>query len=278
MRKIKVLFTFIIIGLIMCVTNVKASRVLTPSEYSMLRQLFSEGKVASLTDDEIEYYLSLEPNSINTTHKYYKVTETLNGTISTEVSELEAMMNTNGLVCLGENGEINATSHTTAYKHISISTTYIGSNRSVVWLYTEWLNIPNVKSFDVTGIRLEDAYVISGTQDGTQSYKVGNTMYHINYSYNGTNIKNLDDGFGISMNLVDNGTYFATDISAYIQATSSYAHAYGAYQHAVDNVTLETSKSYTLNSSGFGHVFNFATGAGQYYDNMQGVDISLYYS
>lgn len=262
----------------MCVNSVEAKVVLSSEEYTNMRKVFSEGRIATMTDEELERYLKLDFNNIFTTQKYYRVDQTLNGTISKEVSEAEATLGMNMMENSSKKGLLKGPTHTTSYKTIHISISNMGGNLYDVFLYTEWLGEPNIKSFDVTGIRVEDAYVVSGSQSGTQTYKIGSTYGHVDYSYNGTNINNLSNGFGISMNLVDAASYFSTDITADVIATSNYARVFGAYQHAVQNVSLATSKSYTLNSSGLGNVFNFASGALQYYDNMQGVDIALPYS
>ena len=80
------------------------------------------------------------------------------------------------------------------------------------------------------------------------------------------------------MNLVNGGTEFETDISANVVATSEYAMAYGTYQHAVTDVSLDESQSYTISHNGFGGVLNFATGVQNKYDGMNGISISLSYS
>ena len=79
------------------------------------------------------------------------------------------------------------------------------------------------------------------------------------------------------MNLVNDASYFETDISADIKASNSNATVYGTYQHAVTNVTLEQSHSYNISHNGFGSVLNFATGVQNYYDRMQGVYVELGY-
>ena len=80
------------------------------------------------------------------------------------------------------------------------------------------------------------------------------------------------------LNLINSGVEFYADIEAYVTATSQYAKVYGSYQHAVYNVSLIDSKSYTISGAGLGYVFNFATAVEDLYDGMGGVDISLPYS
>ena len=134
------------------------------------------------------------------------------------------------------------------------------------------------QSFDVTAMRIADGYVVDGSQVGNQMYIKNGTVGLVNYSPNGTNIRKTDNGFGISMNLVNGGTEFETDISATVKATSEYAMAYGTYQHAVTDVSLDESQSYTISHNGFGGVLNFATGVQNKYDRMNGISISLSYS
>ena len=51
--------------------------------------------------------------------------------------------------------------------------------------------------------------------------------------------------------------------------TSFGTYVYGTYQHATTNVSLATSKSYTISSSGLGGVLNHSYSS--YYGGMQGV-------
>ena len=124
-------------------------------------------------------------------------------------------------------------------------------------------------------MRVDGGYVVEGTQDGTQVYWKDGAYDYVDYSWNGTNIRKTDNGFGISMNLVNGASYFETDISANVVTTSSDAVAYGTYQHAVTDVTLNQSQSYTISHNGLGGVLNFTNSVYNYYDRMAGVSISL---
>ena len=77
------------------------------------------------------------------------------------------------------------------------------------------------------------------------------------------------------MNLVNGASYFETDISANVISTSQNAVAYGTYQHAVTDVTLDQSQSYTISHNGLGRVLNFTNSVYNLYDGMTGVSISL---
>ena len=225
-----------------------------------------------MSDEEATQYLSYDLEHVNKVSKYYKVTETTNGTITTEVSKEEAT------TAAENNISTMATYHTTSYKNIEISTMKLNTNVYYVNLTNEWLITPKVKSYDVIAMRVDDATINSGSQRGTQFYIANGVSDTIEYSYNGTNMVLSSNGFGISMNLVDAASSFTCDIDATVTATSQWATVYGSYQHAMTAVTLAKSKSYTISHNGYGKVINFATAVQNDYDNMQGVSISLGYT
>ena len=252
-------------------TNVKAAN-LTEEEYNRLRNVFSETRISLMSDEDAARYLSYDLEHSNKVSKYYKVTETTNGTITTEVSKEEATnaANSNITTC----GSL----HTTSYKNIQITTSKITTNKYSIDLTNEWLITPRVKSYDVIAMRVDDATISTGSQRGTQFYTTSSGSDTVEYSYNGNNMKLSSNGFGISMNLVDAGTGFTCVIEAIATATSQWATVYGSYQHAMTAVTLAKSKSYTISHNGYGKVINFATAVQNDYDNMQGVSISLDYT
>lgn len=141
-----------------------------------------------------------------------------------------------------------------------------------------WLITPRVKSYDVIGMRVDDATIVAGTQKGMQVYTTNGVTDTVNYSYQGTNMVLSSNGFGISMNLVDAASEFTCELEAMTQSTSQWATVYGSYQHAMTAVTLAKSKSYTISHNGYGKVINFATAVQNDYDNMQGVSIELGYT
>lgn len=267
----KIIMTISILLVMIISTNVKAAN-LTEEEYARLRNVFSDARISFMSNEDAARYLSYDLEHTNKVSKYYKVTETTNGTITTEVSKEEAT----------EAAENNispiATYHTTSYKNIEIMTTHTGGNSYQVYMVNTWLITPRVKSYDVIALRVEDATITSGSQLGTQVYGSNGNFDMVNYSYNGTNMVLSSNGFGISMNLVDAASEFACDIEAIVTATSQWATVYGSYQHAMTAVTLAKSKSYTISHNGYGKVINFATAVQNDYDNMQGVSIELGYT
>ncbi len=253
-------------------TNVKGA-TLTDAEYARLRLVFSDLRIATMSDEKAQEYLSYDLEHNKKVSKYFKVTQTTNGTTSTEVTEEEATS------AAKNNTTTRAASHATTYKNIQISTMNGGTNAYIIDLTTLWLISPAIKSYDVIAIRTDDATIIEGTQEGTQAYiyKNGDVGY-VNYSNNGTNMVKASNGFGISMNLVDAAHTYECFITARVRATAEWAEVYGSYQHAATNVTLAQSQAYTISHNGYGKVINFATAVQNHYDGMQGVSIKLDYT
>lgn len=253
-------------------TNVKGA-TLTDAEYARLKLVFSDLRIATMSDEKAQEYLTYDLENTKKVSKYYKVTETTNGTTSTEVTKEEATNATKNI------SAAKGVSHTTTYKNIQISAANGGNNVYLVDLTTLWLISPAIKSYDVIAMRTDDATVVDETQEGTQGYIYKNgTTGHIDYSYNGTNMKIASNGFGISMNLLDAAHRYECFISALVRATTEWAEVYGSYQHAATNVTLAQSQAYTISHNGYGKVINFATAVQNHYDGMQGVSIKLDYT
>ncbi len=271
LKKIIMTISFLLVMIIS--TNVKAAN-LTDEEYARLRNVFSDTRISFMSDEEAARYLSYDLEHSNKVSKYYKVTETTNGTITTEVSKEEAITAAE----TENNISPAATYHTTSYKNIEIYTSQTGTNTYLIYVTNNWLINPRVKSYDVMAMRVDDATISSGTQSGVQFYTTNGITDAVNYSYQGTNMVLSSNGFGISMNLVDAASGFTCEIQAIVTATSQWATVYGSYQHAMTAVTLAQSKSYTISHNGYGKVINFATAVQNDYDNMRGVSIKLGYT
>lgn len=266
---IKVAFTFIILCTLCFGISVKAE--VTEEQYEILSPIFSDLYISLMSDEKIALYTE---NEFTVEQKLYKVTQTANGTYNEEIDL--------GLEDEIRNGTLpsprDVTHYQTTYKKISLIDSGLNNNAHFITIYTQWLIVPVTQSYDVTAMRVEDAYVVENSQDGTQIYIKNGTTGYVNYSPNGTNIRKADNGFGISMNLVNNASYYETDISAVVQATSQYAKVYGTYQHAVTDLSLDDSQSYFISHNGYGRVLNFATGVQHKYDGMNGVYKTLSYS
>lgn len=267
----KIIMTISVLLVMIISTNVKAAN-LTDEEYARLRNVFSDTRISFMSDEDAARYLSYDLEHSNKVSKYYKVTETTNGTITTEVSKEEAT------TAAENNISTRASYHKTSYKNIAITTSKTGTNSYFIYVTNNWLITPRVKSYDVIAMRVDDATISSGTQRGMQAYTTNGITDVVNYSYQGTNMVLSSNGFGISMNLVDAASGFTCEIEAIVTATSQWATVYGSYQHAMTAVTLAQSKSYTISHNGYGKVINFATAVQNDYDNMRGVSIELGYT
>lgn len=154
--------------------------------------------------------------------------------------------------------------HETACKKIVLSGTCTSSKCSMA-LTTNWKCIPGVKSYDVTGVRLASTTFYD--DDITFTYRADNTT---KTTYAGK--KGASNGVGIAIKIPSSGN---------IDYTSMYfdvyprGRVYGTYQHAVQNISLNTALNFTFNSSGYGGVFAWPSSYGQIYDQTSGVYLAL---
>lgn len=169
----------------------------------------------------------------------------------------------------------------TNYKTLSLMVVPFGSKNIdyYVSLDLQWKYIPAVRSYDVIALRFDNMVMNGPSIIGVQSYALSNgDKDAVNYSYLGKNMNYENDGFGISMNVVNDKL---NDLHMYISLdtaiASSTATVYGAYEHAVDNVSLAQSKNYTISAVGMGRVINFVDSVWQHYDDMDGVKVTVPY-
>lgn len=114
---------------------------LTEAEYARLKLVFSDLRIATMSDEDASRYLSYDLENTKKVSKYYRVTKTTNGTTTTEVSEEEATSATENIATRGA-------TYTTTYKNIHISTTPSNiSNTYFIDLTTLWLKSPYIKSY-----------------------------------------------------------------------------------------------------------------------------------
>jgi len=195
MKKVK--FAFLLAVVSLGISSVKAVNI-SSEDYNRLRLVFSEARISTMTEEEIEKYLELDLENVEQSKVYYKGVSRNNESYTwTEVTEDEYN---------NEESEPYSLTVTTNYKTFKLST--ISSNDGdfhYLNLQTNWKVAPAVRSFDVIGFCFYNLAIYDGSQKGLQIYKkVGSSSYDtITYSPNGRNISKQDDGFGISMNLVD---------------------------------------------------------------------------
>lgn len=164
--------------------------------------------------------------------------------------------------------------HETSAKNLSIVVIpYSGSNTDYsITLTAKWKKMPTTKSYDVIAMRLDKFALAPGTALGYQISDGGD----VSYGYLGTNMVYKSNGFGISMNIVDSTKSVlqcVIDADAAIDG-SKHGTVYGAYEHALVNVSLAQSKNYNISAAGMGKVINFVDSVWQKYDDMDGVSMS----
>lgn len=162
----------------------------------------------------------------------------------------------------------------TTSKQLSIVVFDWGNGQYYVKASNEWLSMPKIRNYDVFAMRPDDGFsLVAGTPSGTQYYSTSSTSDSIIYQPNGANTVTKSNGFGMSMNLVDNTDVevFLNTITARVSGSSGTVSA--SYQHCTSkSVTKAQSMDYILNVNGKGGVilFNNPT-IGSYYDGMMGV-------
>lgn len=246
---------------------------ITQTDYNNILKTHPEGYLMSMSQEQYDYLRQFDYSNIETDTKYIESTYNKNlGTTNERYLTEEEYNNINEDVIDSINDGSNYIE--TTYKKLSI---YVSTSTSVHNVSTtcNWKIAPAVRSFDVIGVRFVNYSIVGGSQTGMQTYKVNGNYKYVNYSSTGTNIKVDTLGYGISMNLVNDQIsvlYLTTDVSAVPTSSTSYA-IYGAYQHAKENVSLATSKGYTIGPAGLGGVFVFPYSTVTKYDGMSGVAV-----
>ena len=157
-----------------------------------------------------------------------------------------------------------STSHTTQYKNLKISAAC--SNYCTVSIVLTWLGNPTIRSYDVIGAIISGPSLLSYSYASVSNNT--NTYYYNNFK---TEYSTYHDALGNSV-LLPSGTNLLVN---QIFTTTTGGHIFGSYQHAMQNVSLATSKNYNFSLGGYGSVFSFYGNAVGKYDGMAGVDIAV---
>lgn len=290
MRNVKVSFIAVLLGLsFLLPIGVKASTIInnngieiTEEEYNNFIQLHSHAYIMTMNREQYDKLSSLNYDNVITETKYIATTynPSLNITTETELTEEEyenfVVPEVSGLENVySPNLNSGSVTFETTAKRLTMGFAP-GSYYNYVVLTAAWKYIPTTRVFDVIGFRGDGFSFRNGSQTGTQNYVDASGNYHsINYSWNGTNIKKFDDGYGISMNLV-NPTIQALVLDTSCDVVQDVTHPviFGAYEHAINNsVTLAQSQNYTMGGAGLGGVFVYPYSISSKYDGMSGVQI-----
>ena len=230
--------------------------IITETDYNNILKTHPEGYIMNMSQEQYNYLRSLDYSNIKKETKYLETTTNYNLGTTTERELTESEYNNiNEDNVYSINGNTNYIE--TTYKKLTLSVSTPSSTDHNFTLTCNWKIAPAVRSFDVMGIRFHNYRVVGGSQSGMQTYKVDGKYKAVTYSPTGTNIKVLDNGYGISMNVVDDHVtelYMTIDGTAVKTSSTSWG-IYGSYQHAKENVSLATSKSYTIGGAGLGSVF-----------------------
>lgn len=264
------------ITMIACMPNMVSASVvndngivMSDEEYNNFLKVHTHEYLMVMNQEKYETLKSLDYNTVKSDTKYVETAynSELNITTSKEITE-EEYNHAGAISTYGGTDGIE-----TQYKRLNLTVTDSG-NYSYITNTCTWKMIPSTRSFDVNAIRVANYSIIDGTQDGLQQYTLNGSNKYVAYSWNGTNIKKASNGFGISMNIVNSTvSYLQSTISARATKGSSTRAVYGTYVHATTDVSLATSQSYTISSSGLGYVLNFPYNIMQKYDNMGGVEV-----
>ncbi len=247
-------------------------------DYQKLKNLYNDVSIYMMP---YEKYVDLMSSSINfdNVQKVNKYIFTLcdNNTGECEDTEISEEEYETGNVYVPV--PYKSDTYSTASKALKLTLTDPSDGLVFFTMDNVWspYHLPKVRSFDVIGIRIGNFRVVNGSQLGMQIYETNGEYKSIKYVPNGTNISNQSLGFGISMNIVnDDITQLQNSLEGLLQIDATPAVIYGSYQHAVVDIDLATSKSYTISSGGLGSVFKFSTTKIEnYYDKMGGVYLDI---
>ena len=247
---------------------------ISEEEYANFSKIYSHEYIMTMDENKHDKLLKLDYDNlkIDSVTKYIETTYNPRLGLTTEKElteeEYENFDASNGRSRYIGTG--TAYYETTAKK---LSLLLVGGNTyNYVILTATWKVIPTTRSFDVIGFRGYGFDFRNGSQSGDQIYVSGGVYNDITYSWNGTNINNQNNGFGISMNIVNsNITALQLIAECDVEATIDHPELFASYQHAINNLTLAQSQNYTLGGSGLGGVFVYPYNISQKYDGMSGL-------
>ncbi len=240
---------------------------ITDEDYDNFSKLYPYEYIMTLTKEKYEKLKTLDYSDVKTETKYIESTYNSHLGITTEKEITEEEFELMPMI------DSSSASGESSAKRIAMAIT--GGTWGHAALAVTWKQIPKTRSFDVIGFRGFGFEVREGSQTGDQIYITNGEYKMIDYGWNGTNIKKFDNGFGISMNIVnDDISVLQLVIDCDLKDTITHPTLNGSYQHAISSVTLEQSKNYVLNGAGLGGVFEFPYSITEKYDGMSGLIIN----
>lgn len=149
----------------------------------------------------------------------------------------------------------------TNYKTLSIYNVTNHSSIPFIVINLEWKKIPNIKSYDVIGVRLWHTHFSSPV-----------TTYALidGIRVSPTKIKQKSNGIGVSIKLPSNSS------SIFIQQSftvNTGGTIYASYQHSKKNISLGDSQNFIISTGGLGKVFQFHNNT--LFDQMDGIVLKV---
>ena len=212
----------------------------TKNEYDFITEMYYDGYQAYMTEEDKAVFngVKMVPENVE----------------SVEYVEKEAFVP--GVI------SPKATSHETASKLLKISKSN-GTNPTIA-ISCSWKKSPNVRSYDLIGAYL-NGVVKASTPVSKITYSGG--------SISPSAVKNPNNGHGAVIKLPSGGNSIVASTTF---SVTTGGKVYGSYQHAASSISLANANSYTIASSGLGHVFKFSnTSISNKYDGMSGVYINV---
>lgn len=242
---------------------------ITEEEYNDFLKVYTNEYIMNMSEEKYNKLKTLDFDDITTSTKYIETIYNPNLQITTERELTEEEFNNYSAVSpLLDDG---VASYESTLKKLVLSIIG-GTTWNWATVAATWKAIPSTRSYDVIGFYGYGFDFSNGTQYGEQVYTLNGNYTTISYAWNGTNIKRHDNGFGISMNIVNSDiTYLQLIAECDVKATITHPTLYASYQHAQKSLSLTDSQNYTLGGSGLGNVFIFPYSISQKYDAMTGV-------
>lgn len=265
--KKRFLFLSVLLGIFITpiIANASEEAYYTNKLGVVMDQANYENLVEKLTLEYVSFMTQMEYDSLKD-HELPVVAEKSIITEDVEIAGLP-IITVNPYIVSGSPNSIKTTS-----KRLGITVFDWGNGQYYVKASNEWVSMPKIRNFDVFAMRPDDGFkLVAGTPSGTQHYSNNSSGDAIIYQPNGANTVTKSNGFGMSMNLVDNSdiNVLINTITARVSGSSGTVSA--SYQHCTSNsVTKAQSMDYILNVNGLGGVILFNTVASKY-DGMMGV-------
>ena len=210
----------------------------TKEQYDYISELFYDGYQNEMTQNDLDKMIDLD---------------LIGKPISKKVISSDGIINDN---------PITPKSTYVYYAGRSLTIGSACGSECLVVLVAQWSGTPSIQSWDVIGFRTSSVTI---NQIGAAS--VSGTGYSATYYPSSTQFQQFSNGWAYSVKL-GNASNLKISTSMY---TEPGGIAFGSYQHAVETISLATSKLYTIVVGGYGYVFNFYGNAFGKYDGAPGV-------